>query len=256
MGQAKHDEAPSPPTQGPFADHPQRHNTQCVPQASINYWCLMRGEPRQSPHFQLPDDMKVRLNGPGLHSTPSRLIVVKHHLCAHNMIATQHSWDETDPKIGALKLVLSTDFVWSPIKVWIYLSSIEKVQMLTFFSVSFFSSFSQWLSGTNAEQTDQKQLTFQPEYMECPEHRLSSLLILIVFLFLLPGDGMKSRFAQQSLGANATAAILSDAADCTPCHVSLCLSISAHRYWLCSCSTISHTITPQKGSDSTWFVRF
>lgn len=60
--------------------------------------------------------MKVRLNGPGVHGTPSRLIVVKHHLCERAMIAAQHSWDEADPEMGALKLVLRTDFVWSPIK--------------------------------------------------------------------------------------------------------------------------------------------
>ena len=55
--------------------------------------------------------MKVRLNGVVVNGTPSRLIVVKHHLCARSMIAAHHSWDETDPEMGTLKLVLCTDFV-------------------------------------------------------------------------------------------------------------------------------------------------
>lgn len=98
---------------GPPADHPRR---QCVPEATINYWCLIREETRQSltSNFSLiwKWDWMV------LESTahPLGLIVVKHNLCAHGVIVTptQLRWDRLE--MGSLKLILSTDLVQSPVK--------------------------------------------------------------------------------------------------------------------------------------------
>lgn len=102
--------------------------------------------------------------------------------------------------------VLMSDIVWSPIKLWIYVSSIQQVHVLKCYVRSAPSSR---LSDANGRREDQKQFIFQPKCSLCPKQRLSRLLILIVFPFFAPRWQLKVHvFAQQSLGGNASAVTL------------------------------------------------
>lgn len=142
--------------------------------------------------------------------------------------------------------VLMSDIVWSPIKLWIYVSSIHQVHVLKFFRGYARTAPSSRLSVANGRQEDQKQFTFQPKCLQCPKQRLSRLLSWLSSPFLLPGGSLKCTCLHNSPSGAMLPQLTSEAPDCTSWRVSQCLSSNAHAHRWCIWHSISHSYTTKR----------